>query len=217
MKRKGFTLVELLVVISIIAVLLSILMPSLRKAKEQAKKVVCMSNLKQMGLGHLLYAEDWNGWQIYVGGDDTVIPNTNWYGQLFPKYIPSPKSFECSTSLSDSVDSRWVDRKVIDGPHVNIGYGYAYQNPTNGFQYLPDKLLDIVRPAEKILLADSYGNELFLGMYAYAVTGAGTLRTLSGRHNNGANVLHFDGHVGWYKKDYLNIGGGGYYMWRRYE
>jgi len=57
-KSDGFTLVELLVVISIIALLLSILMPSLQKARESAKKVVCGSNLKQQALAHSLYSAD---------------------------------------------------------------------------------------------------------------------------------------------------------------
>ena len=58
MKRKNaFTLVELLVVISIIALLLSILMPSLQKAREMGKRIVCLQNLKQMTLGWMLYAE----------------------------------------------------------------------------------------------------------------------------------------------------------------
>jgi prepilin-type N-terminal cleavage/methylation domain-containing protein len=57
-RKNAFTLVELLVVISIIAILLSVLMPALGKARLQAKKVVCASYLKQWGLGLKLYAED---------------------------------------------------------------------------------------------------------------------------------------------------------------
>lgn len=56
--RKGFTLIELLVVIAIIALLLSILMPALHRAREQGKRVVCLSNLKQLTLAWIMYADE---------------------------------------------------------------------------------------------------------------------------------------------------------------
>ena len=58
MNQKGFTLIELLVVIAIIALLMGILMPALNKARESGRKVVCQSNLRQIGVAHLLHAED---------------------------------------------------------------------------------------------------------------------------------------------------------------
>jgi prepilin-type N-terminal cleavage/methylation domain-containing protein len=74
-RYRAFTLVELLVVISIIALLLSILMPSLQKARQSAQTVVCKSNLKQMGYGFLLYSEDNNGYMppswLAFNGDAT--------------------------------------------------------------------------------------------------------------------------------------------------
>ena len=60
-KRAGFTLIELLVVIAVIAVLMAVLIPTLNKAREAGKRVACLSNQKQLVLGWMLYAEDYDG------------------------------------------------------------------------------------------------------------------------------------------------------------
>ena len=79
MKRKAFTLVELLVVISIIALLVSILMPSLSKAREMAKFVVCSTNFHQMGLAFLQYAADNN---------DRIVAGNTPNGVTIQAYTP---------------------------------------------------------------------------------------------------------------------------------
>jgi prepilin-type N-terminal cleavage/methylation domain-containing protein/prepilin-type processing-associated H-X9-DG protein len=95
--RKGFTLVELLVVISIIALLLSVLMPALSKARQQAQSIVCRSNSKQLGLAALLWAEDNKGWTI---ASSWFYPTTMW-GK------PNPSSLDpyTATSTKDSTNT----------------------------------------------------------------------------------------------------------------
>jgi prepilin-type N-terminal cleavage/methylation domain-containing protein len=93
-ERFGFTLVELLVVIGIIALLISVLLPALGKARRQANIAVCMSNERQIGLAMVMYSQDSQGWLPLIKGD------TSWNGPYW--YIPLCKYMGKDLSLYNS-------------------------------------------------------------------------------------------------------------------
>lgn len=99
-RRKGFTLIELLVVIAIIAILASILFPVFARARESARRASCTSNLKQISLGIMMYAQDYDGTYVSsrLGGNNDFF----WYKVLQP-YVKSNQVFICPSSESTSL------------------------------------------------------------------------------------------------------------------
>jgi prepilin-type N-terminal cleavage/methylation domain-containing protein/prepilin-type processing-associated H-X9-DG protein len=96
-KRRGFTLIELLVVIAIIAILAAILFPVFSRAREQARKSNCLSNLKQMGSAIMMYSQDWDE-TLPLGTPGCIAPTAKqWWAAIYP-YTKNASILHCPSA-----------------------------------------------------------------------------------------------------------------------
>lgn len=142
MKRNGFTLIELLVVIAIIAILAAILFPVFAQAREKARQISCLSNLKQIGLGLMMYVQDYDEYMPYAlqndppidGGGTNLVPID---GQIAP-YIKNDQIWKCPSDYAPSPDDTNIgdywDGKYASNP---LGYprSYSYVGNIHTLQY----------------------------------------------------------------------------------
>ena len=206
-RTNGFTLIELLVVISIIALLIAMLMPAVKRARENARSVMCGSNLRQMGIGVESYKGDWRGHflplQSPINGDCNRI--LTWFGILHDLAgVRNQNVFICPSR---------PDRNAFHYENVGYAYNYQYlthtQNPETGnfgpgigcgANYMRPIAEDLIRqPSATIVLTDSNLHENGLGpQYGVAWWNPALLDPLlvpELRHLERTQVLFVDGHV----------------------
>jgi prepilin-type N-terminal cleavage/methylation domain-containing protein/prepilin-type processing-associated H-X9-DG protein len=232
LRRHGFTLIELLVVISIIALLAAILFPVFARARENARRASCQSNLKQIGLAITQYTQDY----------DEKILNFYSAGLWMNDIQPYAKSLQIIHCPSDTLDTAAVNFANANGYYpYDVGYRISYgialghstaAAPKPNFGIVPDTskvannvqcLASYENVAETFAVGEfgndpakpaDYGSYLVPSIFA---TSDLYPNSLSGaRHFEGGNWLFVDGHVKFLKpeKAYATINGITDYYWR---
>lgn len=207
-KRTGFTLIELLVVIAIIAVLAAILFPVFARARENGRRASCQSNLKQVGLGLLQYAQDYDeklarAWYGVGNGGSNSTDKYKWMDAIFP-YVKSEQVFNCPSHSFTAPGGAFKLRSGTNyGSYaINASYwgdGDFEQSPAGE---LNTSLTAIQDPAGCIWIGDSsahfefaWENKADQPPVATDASGSRYPDYLIQRHLDTIPVLFCDGHV----------------------
>jgi prepilin-type N-terminal cleavage/methylation domain-containing protein/prepilin-type processing-associated H-X9-DG protein len=210
-KNRAFTLIELLVVIAIIAILAAILFPVFAQAREKARQITCVSNMKQLGLGVLMYAQDYDEKCAPNRMPNTYNPpeptGMTWRAALQP-YLKNTQIFFCPDDIRNvGWNEGFIDGQIYkcsndnsggDRHHVSYAYnGYVFNNDSG------TSLAKITAPANTIMLIETRMEYPDLGLWVmpwdlggvFGLAGAGPFTT----HNGMINWAFADGHVKPYK------------------
>lgn len=212
-QRTGFTLIELLVVIAIIAILAAILFPAFARARENARRASCQSNLKQIALSIKQYTQDYDEkYPSYYGG-----PVAGW-SKLVQPYVKSIQIWQCPSEAKPFVEDAtgYVDYAI------NMGLVYDQNDGTVGLYGDYGQSEAVVTNSSLTVLVTDYWTYSPFNMTSGCVAGSGATATVpptctaglarfshyaSGqispgpatRHLEGQNFAFCDGHVKWYK------------------
>jgi prepilin-type N-terminal cleavage/methylation domain-containing protein/prepilin-type processing-associated H-X9-DG protein len=159
LSRKAFTLIELLVVIAIIAILAAILFPVFGRARENARRTSCASNLKQIGLGLMMYTQDYDENYPAAGMSPTangpLALGFGWAGDIYP-YVKSPQLFVCPSDSSELV-APFNTTPYTTYPRIsysiNASIFYNLYAPT--FPYPAGRVTAFTAPTKTVMLLET--------------------------------------------------------------
>lgn len=223
--RRGFTLIELLVVVAIIAVLMAIMLPSLGNARESAKKISCLSNLRQMQIGSLMYADGNNNWYIPVYFNYASNISWGWTEaarqclELKPYVTNYWNSAETRRFCPNAFYAMQPSFATPEGFRINYCYGMNFSDFTDWHsEYyratLPNvvayKATNLASPSTKFAWMDGL-NDAVDSPHSRQYTGEPvggvlpTWRMNAYRHGDGINIAYFDGHGEWLPRKQVDI------------
>ena len=194
-KNKSFTLIELLLVISIIVLLAGLLLPALKKARDSAKSTMCKSNLKQTGLATITYTGDYDSW----------YPHTNPFSRVINGGYIDPKIFECPANRDKNPLTTYAYMKGASCGYVwSIRMsGYIYPSGSFLSDAHPVRATMLKLPSKDPLMTDGEWETLTMPYYLYPsyiwTTFHAEYSWAALRHNNGNNLSFADGHIAWMK------------------
>jgi len=221
-RSRGFTLIELLVVIAIIAILAAILFPVFAKAREKARQTSCLSNLKQIELGAIMYRNDYDEINVFyvrgggvdtddwVNGQPTLSANgrASWGVQIMP-YIKNSQIFTCPSGPPQMNRSTCASH----APFRWMSYGLNLCRIDDLGGRWAGNIDSAITNANCITFSDGCGRHYNCpgrshsgcvgGGWTYPVNPDQEIPPNSGaerhRHNDGMNCAFYDGHGKWMK------------------